>query len=74
MLLKDNTGYDTSNLAATKDFIALKTGVDKVDTDNLINLLSGSSNLKTRGFKCLEVKNWFSRFKKLSDVESNITN
>ena len=52
MLLKDNTGYDTSNLAAKKDFIALKTGVDKVDTDNLINLLSGSSNLKTRGFKC----------------------
>ena len=52
MLLKDNTGYDTSNLAATKDYIALKTGVDKVDTDNLINLLSGSSNLKTRGFKC----------------------
>ena len=42
------TGIDTSDLAAKKDFIALKDEVDKVGINKLVNFRSGLNNLKTK--------------------------
>ena len=42
------TGIDTSDLAAKKDFIALKDEVDKVGINKLVNFPSGLNNLKTK--------------------------
>ena len=42
------TGVDTSDLAAKTDFIALKAEVDKVDINNLVNVRTSLSNLKTK--------------------------
>ena len=50
MLLKKldhATGDDTSDLAAKKEFIALKTEVDKLDTNKLVNVLTSLNNLNT---------------------------
>ena len=40
-------GDDTSDLAAKKDFIALKAEVDKLDTNKLVNVLTSLNNLNT---------------------------
>ena len=42
------TGVDTSDLAAKKDFIALKAEVDKLDINKLVNVPSSLNNLKTK--------------------------
>ena len=41
------TGVDTSDLAAKKDFIALKVEVDKLDINKLTNAPTSLNNLKT---------------------------
>ena len=46
--LEHATGVDTSNFAAKKGFIALKTEVDKLDINKLINVSTGLNNLKTK--------------------------
>ena len=38
----------TSDLAVKKDFIALKSKVDKLDVNKLINVPTSSNNLKTK--------------------------
>ena len=58
MLLKKELGYatgvDTSDLAAEKDFIALKAEVDKLDMNKLTNAQTSLNNLinKSRWFRC----------------------
>ena len=42
------TGVDTSDLAATKDFIALKAEVDKLVINKLVNVSTSLNNLKTK--------------------------
>ena len=42
------TGIDTSDLAAKKDFIALKAEVDKLDINKLVNIPISLNNLKTK--------------------------
>ena len=42
------TDVDTSDLAAKKDFIALKVEVDKLDISKLVNVLTSLNNLKTK--------------------------
>ena len=46
--LKDVTGVDTSNLAAKRDFIALKAQVGKLDINKLVNLPSDLNNFNTK--------------------------
>ena len=46
--LEHTTGIDTSDLAAKKDFIALKTEVDKLDFNKLVNVPTSWNNLKTK--------------------------
>ena len=46
--LNDATGVDTSNLAAKRDFIALKPEVDKVDINELVNVANYLNNLKIK--------------------------
>ena len=46
--LKDATGIDTSALVAKRDLIAQKAEVDKIDIDTLVNVPTGSNNLKTQ--------------------------
>ena len=41
-------GIDTSDLAAKKDFIALKAEVDKLDINKLVNVPTSLNNLKTK--------------------------
>ena len=52
MLLKKNEtmlqGVDTSDLAATKDFIAFKTENDKIDVNKLISIPTSLNSLKTK--------------------------
>ena len=45
--LKHDTGVDISNLAAEKDFIALKAEVDQLDISRVINDITGLNNLRT---------------------------
>ena len=64
------TMVNTSDLAAKKDFIALKAEVDKLDINKLVNVLTSSNNLKTK-IDNLDVGNLKTvpvDFKKLSDV------
>ena len=42
------TRVDTSDLAAKKNFIALKTEVDKLDINKLVNVSTSLNNLKTK--------------------------
>ena len=42
------TRVDTSDLAAKKNFIALKTEVDKLDINKLVNVSTSVNNLKTK--------------------------
>ena len=44
--LDQATGIDTSDLAAKKDFIALKAEVDKLDINKLSNFTTSCNNLK----------------------------
>ena len=46
--LEDATGIDTSDLAAKKDFIALKAEVDKLDINKLVIVPTSLNNLKTK--------------------------
>ena len=46
--LDQATGVDTSDLAARKDFIALKAEVDKLDINKLVNVPTSLNNLKTK--------------------------
>ena len=52
MLLKKEldhaTGVETSDLAAKKDFIALKAEVDKLDIDKSLNVPTSLNNSKTK--------------------------
>ena len=68
--LEHAAGIDTSDLAATKDFVALKTEVDKLDINKLINVPTSLNNLKTK-VDDLDVGKWKTLLvdlKKLSDV------
>ena len=47
-LLNVATDVDRSNLAAKKDFIALKVQVKKLDLNKLVNVPTGLNNRKTR--------------------------
>ena len=64
--LKDDRSFDTSNLSANTDFIALKAEVE------LLNVLTGLNNLKTRVeyLDADELKAVLIDFKKLSDTMS----
>ena len=46
--LKHATGIDTSKLAAKSDPVSLKTEVDKVDVEKLINIPTNLGNLKIK--------------------------
>ena len=46
--LEHATGSDTSDLAAKKDFIALKAEVDQLDMNKLTNVPTSLNNLKTK--------------------------
>ena len=46
--LKHDTGVDISNLAAEKDFIALKAEVDQLEFSRAINVIKGLNNLRTK--------------------------
>ena len=46
--LENATDLDTSDLAAKKDFIALKAEVDKSDIAKLVNILTSLNSLKTK--------------------------
>ena len=46
--LGDATGFNISNLAARKDFIALKAELDNIDIHKLVNAPSSLNNLKTK--------------------------
>ena len=52
MLLKKEldhaTGVETFDLAAKKDFIALKADVDKLDIDKSVNVPTSLNNSKTK--------------------------
>ena len=45
---KNATGVDTSYLAAKRDFIALKTEVDILGINRLVNVSCGLNNLKIK--------------------------
>ena len=47
-ILKTATGADTSKFAKKFDLVNLKSNLDKLDIDQLKNLPSGLSNLKSR--------------------------
>ena len=46
--LEHTTGNHKSDLAAKKDFIALKAEVDKLDINKLVNVPTILNNLKTK--------------------------
>ena len=46
--LKHDTGVVISNLAAEKDFIALKAEVDQLEFSRAINVITGLNNLRTK--------------------------
>ena len=46
--LNNATCINTCNLAAEKDFIALKVAVDKLDISEVVNVLTSLKNLKTK--------------------------
>ena len=63
------TGVDTSDLAAEKDFIALKAEVDKLDIDKKVNVPTSLNNLKTKVHDLDgKLKTVPADLKKLSDV------
>ena len=71
--LEHTTGIDTSDLAAKKDFIALKAEVDKLGIAKLVNVLTSLNNLKTKvdDIENCELKTVLIDLKKLNDVVDN---
>ena len=67
------TGVGTSDLAAKKDFIALKAQVDKLDIAKLVNVPTSLNNLKTKvdDIEDGELKTVLVDLKKLNDVVDN---
>ena len=67
------TGVDISDLAAKKDFIALKLEVDKLDINKLVNVPTSLNNLKTKvdDLDVGKLKTVPVDLKKLSDVVDN---
>ena len=67
------TGVDTSDLAAKKDFIALKAEVDKLDINKLTNVLTSLNNLKTKvdNLDVAKLKTVPVNLKTVSDVVDN---
>lgn len=41
-------GVNTSNLVAKRDLATLKTEIDKLDIDKLVDVPTGSNNFKTK--------------------------
>ena len=66
-------GIDTSDLAAKKDFIALKAEVDKLDINKLTNVPTSLNNLKAKvdGVDVGKLKTIPVDLKKLSEVVDN---
>ena len=71
--LQHATDIDTSDLAARKDFIALKSEVDKLDINRLVNVPSSLNNLKTKvdDLDVGKLKTVPLELKKLSDLVDN---
>ena len=71
--LEHATGVDTSDLAAERDFVALKAEVDKLDINKLVNVPTSLNNLKTNvgDSDVGTLKTVSINFKKLSDVVDN---
>ena len=67
------TGIDTSDLAAKRDFIALKAEVDKLDIIKVVNVPTSLDNLKTKvdDLDVGKLKTVPVDLKKLSDVVAN---
>ena len=67
------TGVDTSDLAAKKNFIALKAKVDKLDINKLISAPTSFNNLKAKvdDLDVGKLKTPPADVKKLSDVVEN---
>ena len=67
------TGVDTSDLAAKKDFIALKAEVGKLEINQLVNVPTSLNNLKTKvdDLNVGKLKTVPVDLKKLSDVVDN---
>ena len=65
--LNHATGVDTSDLAAKKDFIALKAEVEKIDITKLSNVPTSLNNLKTKvdDLDVGKLKNSSCRFEKI---------
>ena len=63
--LEDATGIDTSDLAAKKDFIALKAEVDKLDIHKLTNVATTLNTLITIVHGCWYIKNCSCRLGKI---------
>ena len=70
--LEHATGVDTSDLAAKKDFIALKSEVGKIDIA-MVNVQTSLNNLKTKvdDLDVVKLKTVPADLKKLSDVVDN---
>ena len=68
--LNDTTDTDTSNLAAKSDFSALKSEVDKLDVNILVNVLTTLNVLKIKvdDLDADKLKTVTIDLKKLSDV------
>ena len=77
MLLKKEldhaVGVDTSDLAAKIDFIALKSEVDKLDINKLVNFPTSLNNLKTKVYDldAAKLKTISLDLQKLSDAVDN---
>ena len=71
--LEHATGIDTSDLAAKRDFIALKAEVDKLDINKLTNVPTSLNNLKTKvnDLDVGKLKTASVDLKKLIDVVDN---
>ena len=67
------TAVDTSDLAAKNDFIVLKTEVDKLNINKLVNVPTSLKNLNTKvdDLDDGKVKAVSVDLKKLSDIEDN---
>ena len=71
--LEHATGINTSDLAAKKDFIALKAEVDKLDINKLVNVPTSLNNLKIKvdDLDVGKLKTAPVELRKLSDVVGN---
>ena len=77
--LEHATGTDTSDLAAKKDFVALKAEVNKLHINKLVNVPTGLNNLKTKNniktkindLDVVKLKTVSVDLKKLSDAVDN---